>query len=703
MKKSILFFLGFSTVSLVYAQHVEPTRSMLVPALKDKITIDGIADETSWSEESTITEVYNPISGKISPSDLSGYVKLCWDVNNLYVFVSVKDDTAYTINEGPYYSWEYDNVEVFLDLDTTIKGSYYSSDAAQYRFNRQSDQQICTTPRNGTTLVFEEVENIDGWQVEAQIPWLSFMPAGSAQKDFLDWITEAIGFDIQICDNDGFGRDGQTSWDADVEGSDASENNAFFQTQVFGLINLAFNDTTLEANAGPDQTVEENSLVTLDASGSINQGNSKIAYRWIAPEGISLINKDSIHPSFYAPEVYTNDVYTYTFKLVINDSTYYTTDKVNINVTNINTIPESYIDQDSIVVFENQEVFLNRSVWDADGDSITLYWSTPDEIILRNDCVFFSPCFVTPEVTVNTDYTIKLVVFDGYAYSLEDSVIIRVLRTNTKPVANAGTDQIVNSGNKIELNGSSSFDVDNDSLTYHWTGSKDLIINNDSDINPTLEIPSSISDSTYLFILTVNDGVINSDPDSVHITVHHINIAPVAHAGGDQNVSSGSLVQLDGSLSTDFESSKLYYTWTAPSGLILSDINLVNPNFTAPIIHDNQSFNFILLVSDGLMESEPDTVQINVEGNNNLNGMNATSYSLFPNPTHGEITIQLNDFPVKENYNIMLINSSGVLVSNQNYSQDLVHMELSELPKGLYLIYVISDSGKYESKRIIIY
>ncbi len=515
MKKSILFFLGFSMVSLMYAQHIEPTRSMLVPALKDKITIDGIADETSWSEESTVTEVYNPIDEILSPSDLSGYIKLCWDENNLYVFASVKDDIACNYT-GSGASYEYDNFEIFLDLDTTIVGSNYNYDAIQLRFNRGWAVQTCNAPRNGSSILFKEVENSSGWQVEVQVPWLSFMPAGSTQSDFESWMTKTLGFDVQICDNDGFGRDGQTSWDADVEGSDATENNAYFETEVFGLIDLMFIDTVLKADAGPDQTVVESSPVTLDASGSLNNGSYTVSYEWIAPYGITLNNSDSLIQNFTVPEVYSNKNHTYAFKLILFDGINYSVDYVNINVTNINNTPIAIAQADSLTIYEGLLVNLNGDAsYDIDGDPLTYYWSAPDEIGLNYNIVP-NPFFIAPGVYADTNYKIELVVFDGYAYSLADSVIIKVLRTNTKPVANAGTDQTVVAGETVKLNGSASYDIDRDPLTYHWTYSSSLTITGDSSA-PTFATPNSDLSHTYIFILTVNDGYLDSDPDTLRI------------------------------------------------------------------------------------------------------------------------------------------------------------------------------------------
>ncbi len=91
---------------------------------------------------------------------------------------------------------------------------------------------------------------------------------------------------------------------------------------------------------------------------------------------------------------------------------------------------------------------------------------------------------------------------------------------NRAPTANAGQDQTVTSGNPVSLSGSG-FDADGDSLTYRWnvnaqpTGSV-VVLSGASNINTqfTPEVPGQ-----YELSLVVNDGSVNSAPDSAIITV----------------------------------------------------------------------------------------------------------------------------------------------------------------------------------------
>ncbi|MEW6608691.1 MAG: PEGA domain-containing protein [bacterium] len=70
------------------------------------------------------------------------------------------------------------------------------------------------------------------------------------------------------------------------------------------------------ANAGPDQTVEINTLVTLDGSQSYDPEHYTLTYKWTQTAGptVSLSNPNAMKPTF-TPTV----AGTYIFKLVVND------------------------------------------------------------------------------------------------------------------------------------------------------------------------------------------------------------------------------------------------------------------------------------------------------------------------------------------------------------------------------------------------
>ncbi len=184
--------------------------------------------------------------------------------------------------------------------------------------------------------------------------------------------------------------------------------------------------------------------------------------------------------------------------------------------------------------------------------------------------------------------------------------------TNGPPIADAGPDATVFTGQRVTLDGSDSTDPDGDPLTFAWT-----IVRKPAGSNATLTAPNSVSpsftpdaDGIYEFQLIVNDGQVNSAPDTVRITTG--NAPPVADAGDDASAVVNALVTLDGSGSSDINGDPLTYSWSfvqrpAGSNATLSNPTAVKPTFTPDL---PGVYVLRLIVNDGKVNSQPDTVRI---------------------------------------------------------------------------------------------
>jgi hypothetical protein len=97
------------------------------------------------------------------------------------------------------------------------------------------------------------------------------------------------------------------------------------------------------------------------------------------------------------------------------------------------------------------------------------------------------------------------------------------------------------------------------------------------------------------------------------------NDPPVADAGGDQNVTLGSLVSLNGSRSHDPDSDMLSFRWSFMSRPAGSRATLSNPTFTTPTFRADLvgMYEISLVVNDGKVDSMSDTVIITVGCNGN--------------------------------------------------------------------------------------
>jgi choice-of-anchor B domain-containing protein len=118
--------------------------------------------------------------------------------------------------------------------------------------------------------------------------------------------------------------------------------------------------------------------------------------------------------------------------------------------------------------------------------------------------------------------TLRIVVADGVGL-------------NTAPNAVAGTNQTVNSGANVTLNGSASNDPDGDMLSYQWTQLSGTAVNvlNATSASATFTAPTVSSDQLLQFELSVSDGVV-TETATTAVTVRR--------SGGNKNKGgSGSL------------------------------------------------------------------------------------------------------------------------------------------------------------------
>jgi len=177
---------------------------------------------------------------------------------------------------------------------------------------------------------------------------------------------------------------------------------------------------------------------------------------------------------------------------------------------------------------------------------------------------------------------------------------VRYNGTNRPPIAEAGPDQSVYTGDTVTLDGSGSTDPENNIVSYHWIQISGLpvVLSDPNAINPQF-VANVPWGSTLTFELNVTDaGGLNSTDNCV-VNVNQNRQPPVAEAGPDQITCVGYLVILDGSSSTDPENNIVSYHWEQTGGplVTLSDPNVVKPHFSANV-PDGSTLTFALIVTD---------------------------------------------------------------------------------------------------------
>jgi len=276
-------------------------------------------------------------------------------------------------------------------------------------------------------------------------------------------------------------------------------------------------------------------------------------------------------------------------------------------------LPEDTVDLDGTVTDDGLPA----------GATLSTAWSVQSG---PDGATFADPNAVDTTVTfVNEGTYVLELTADDTALQGSDTVTIVVQAAppaNVAPTADAGPDQSgIFTGATVTLDGSGSSDADGDPLTYAWTlttspAGSAAVLSDATAVAPTFNADLV---GSYVAELVVNDGTVDSAPDTVTIVVEAAppgNSAPIADAGPDQaGISQGATVTLDGSSSSDPDADPLTYAWiltTVPAGsaAVLSDATVVAPTFTADLVG---SYVAELVVNDGTVDSASDTVTITVD------------------------------------------------------------------------------------------
>ena len=183
------------------------------------------------------------------------------------------------------------------------------------------------------------------------------------------------------------------------------------------------------ANAGFDQTVSENTLVTLSGSGNDPDGFI-VGYLWFQLDGtpVELIGWDTPNPSFFAPEVDSDEELV--FELTVFDDVLLTpaTDTVTITVLNAvsNTPPVADAGRDQ-TVDANTPVTLSGSGSDSDGTIVSYRWTqTSGTPVALSGANTPTTSFAAPDVDSDEDLVFQLTVTDDSGARANDEVTVTI-------------------------------------------------------------------------------------------------------------------------------------------------------------------------------------------------------------------------------------------------------------------------------------
>ena len=304
------------------------------------------------------------------------------------------------------------------------------------------------------------------------------------------------------------------------------------------IINVVFVSAPPVADAGPNQTVNEGVVVTLDGSNSSDPDNGLDSFLWRQTGGVAvtLSNAALAQPTFTTPNVGPTGS-SLTFELTVTDvGGLQATAGTIVNVTWINEAPTANAGPDQNAG-EGILVVLDGTNSNDPDDGIASYlWAqTAGEPVTLSDPTVNRPSFTTPIPGQSgaTSLTFRLTVADAGGLQSSDTSVVNVTSViNEPPVAVAGPDQTVTEGDTVTLNGLQSWDPDDSLAAYLWTQTAgvSVTLSDPTAPQPTfLTPPVALGGSlnlTFRLTVTDNSGLQASADVSVMVDDNGLSLFP---------------------------------------------------------------------------------------------------------------------------------------------------------------------------------
>lgn len=261
------------------------------------------------------------------------------------------------------------------------------------------------------------------------------------------------------------------------------------------------------------------------------------------------------------------------------------------------------------------------------------------------------------------------------------------------PIALAGNDTMVAPGIALSISGELSLTQEpGATLSYAWAidekpAGSDLTISNPYEMEINI-IPDVAG--IYKISLVVDDGFNQSEPDVLTIRA---SIPPIAVAGNDTTVNMDEFYfYLNGSASYDEEGDELSYLWTLAEYPDNSKGKLLYYTEPTAVLQLDATgiYKVVLIVNDGVSNSQPDTIVIN-SATSDIENNKALNTKVYPNPTKGEFYIE-SEVPIcsVELYDMLGRRLCFLEIQNEH----TLKLNLSDINVHRELINIIINSAK---------
>lgn len=210
-----------------------------------------------------------------------------------------------------------------------------------------------------------------------------------------------------------------------------------------------------KAEAGEDMVSCVGDEILFDGSNSYSYKKGTLLAKWDFGDGQS---KEGLKVTHSYPSAGQYQA-TLAVENSLNQACQASKDVRNITV---NARPTVSLKEQEKICLGTKVHFDAYSASDPDGDTLEYYWTLGDGTVLKG-----GPN-ISHEYKQGGDYRVSVIIDDGRKTPCSTATAYTLLKVNTPPQADAGTNLICCANKEAEFNASSSSDLDGDKLSYVW-------------------------------------------------------------------------------------------------------------------------------------------------------------------------------------------------------------------------------------------
>lgn len=316
---------------------------------------------------------------------------------------------------------------------------------------------------------------------------------------------------------------------------------------------MSYDITTVFINTPPVAIAARNILgspgqeIEFDGTRSYDPDGKKLSYQWDFSDGIGTARKAKTKRSFEKPGIYTATL------TVVDDSGASNAQFQSKISVLINSQPIAKPGKD-IFTCETTVAFNGSASADPDGNPLTYFWDFGDGTPVHTGMIA-KHAYEKPGI-----YPTILTVDDGTGLKNARHSASIVVTINQAPIAEAGEDKTVCAGDVVLFSGSGSVDPEGGLLKFYWDFGDGTEAHG---MNPTKTYTEGGAYSVTLMVKDDSGLPCNAGVDKILVRVAE---SPVADAGPDMTVCSGTEAYFDGTKSRDFDGLVNRYSWDFGDG-----------------------------------------------------------------------------------------------------------------------------------------